>query len=188
MFAQLSTSRIIKQLIVANRAIVFGAVLCLLGAPSTAQVSSWSRPTEVEQRVEPLSPLDHNFMANQRAEIESLANQLGRRLTGDPERDIDTLQALLDSGLVANDDTLTLQAMGVVLGDLLAKTLTMDWVVYRDRAGRSKALRYRQLDVYLYPVTMISRRREAGNTRAVKDIYQTTVAKTRPKLPGAKWR
>ncbi len=62
--------------------------------------------------------------------------------------------------------------MGIILGDLLAADLGMHWVVYQDQLGRSKALRYRQTDNYLFPVTMISRRREVDNRQPVVEIYQ----------------
>ena len=127
------------------------------------------------------------IMAEQRMRVEQLANRLGRGLTGVVERDLDTLQRILDDRMVPTEDTLTLQAMGVVFGDLLGERLDMDWVVYRDNKGRSRALRYRQMDVYLFPVTMISRRQEGGSGRRLKPLFDDTVRDTRLLLPGGKW-
>jgi hypothetical protein len=126
-------------------------------------------------------------MADQRMRVEQLANRLGRGLTGVADRDLDTLQRILDERMVPTDDTLTLQAMGVVFGDLLGERLDMDWVVYRDSKGRSRALRYRQMDMYLFPVTMISRRQEGGSGRQLKPLFDDTVRDTRLLLPGGKW-
>ena len=137
--------------------------------------------------IEPLSAIDRQFMADQRARVEQLANRLGRGLTGNADRDIDTLQRILDENLVPSDDTLTLQAMGVVFGDRLGDALDMDWVVYRDNKGRSRALRYRTTDVFLFPVTIISRRYEVGSTRQLKPLFDETVSETRRLLPGGKW-
>jgi hypothetical protein len=64
----------------------------------------------------------------------------------------------------------------------------MHWIVYRDRAGRSRALQYRNDATYLFPVTMISRRVEARSVRPVADLFYTTVDETRRLLPGARWR
>lgn len=190
MVAQLSTSGTVRQLTRRHGLgllfVVFS--LPLLGTAAWAQGSSWEQPSEVEQRIEPLSPIDDHFMANQRADIEALANRLGQRLSGQRDRDLNTLQTLLDRNMVAEDDVLTLQAMGIVLGDLLADELNMHWVVYRDRAGRSRALQYQRSDVYLFPVTMISRRREAGNTKPVRVIFDEAVASVAGRLPGARWR
>tara|TARA_E500000178_G_C16767099_1_gene637428 strand:+ start:241 stop:627 length:387 start_codon:yes stop_codon:yes gene_type:complete len=126
-------------------------------------------------------------MAEQRMRVEQLANRLGRGLTGAVDRDLDTLQRILDDRMVPTEDTLTLQAMGVVFGDLLGKRLGMDWVVYRDNKGRSRALRYRKIDIYLFPVTMISRRQEGSSERRLKPLFDDTVRETRPLLPGGKW-
>jgi hypothetical protein len=69
--------------------------------------------------------------------------------------------------------------MGVIMGDLLAADLGLDWVVYEDREGRSRALRYRQSDNYLFPITMISRRREVDNRAPVAEIYAKAEAAMR---------
>ena len=142
---------------------------------------------DFEMQVEPLTAIDRQFMTEQRGRVEALANRLGRGLTGNVDRDLDTLQRILDERMVPTSDTLTLQAMGLVFGDLLGDRLSMQWVVYRDRQGRSRALRYRELDVFLFPMTMISRRQEAGSDRRLRPLFDETVAETRPLLPGGKW-
>ena len=76
----------------------------------------------------------------------------------------------------------------VLCWDLFATELNMNWVVYRDPAGRSRALQYGSSEVFLFPITMISRRWAVGHQRAVTDIFDTNVATTRAKLPGANWR
>ena len=190
MVAQLSISGSDKQLTGVCRVIhLLVVILSLLSGTSVwAQGSGWEQPSAVEVRIEPLSAIDQQFMNTQRADVESRANRLGKQLTGDPERDLATLQTILERGGIGPSDTLTLQAMGIVLGDLLGKRLSMNWVVYRDPAGRSRALNYPRTDIYLYPVTMISRRWEAGSRRSVQEIFDEVVAETDPLLPGAKWR
>ena len=78
---------------------------------------SAGQDTDLGVRIEPLTAIDQQFMSDQRVRVEQLANRLGRNLSGQATRDIDTLQRLLDDGLVPSTDTLTLQAMGVVFGD-----------------------------------------------------------------------
>ncbi len=139
-------------------------LLILLGAPVAAQDRVW---------VSELSPLDRQFMTQQRASIDDLARrQFGQGFIGARDRDLGLLQRLLDGGLVREEQTLELQAMGVILGDLLAAELGMHWVVYEDKQGRSRALRYRDTDNYLFPMTMISRRHEVANQTPVQEIYQ----------------
>lgn len=183
MIAQLSTSETARQLTFARLLPALLVVVLSITAGTTANAQG----SDLELRIAPLSAIDQQFMANQRAEVERLANRLGRRLTGKPDRDVDTLQEILNRELVAADDELTLQAMGIVFGDLLGTRLSMDWVVYRDRAGRSRALRYRDSETYLFPITMISRRYSVGNDRALKELYDSTVKKTQARLPGARW-
>ena len=164
-------------------------LLALFILPALSLCASWSvaQSPNFEVLIEPLTAVDRQFMAEQRMRVEQLANRLGRGLTGVVDRDLDTLQRILDERMVPAEDTLTLQAMGVVFGDLLGERLDMDWVVYRDSKGRSRALRYRQIDVYLFPVTMISRRQEGGSERRLKPLFDDTVRDTRPLLPGGKW-
>ena len=164
-------------------------LLALFILPALSLCASWSvaQSPNFDVLIEPLTAIDQQFMTEQRMRVEQLANRLGRGLTGVVDRDLDTLQRILDERMVPVEDTLTLQAMGVVFGDLLGERLDMDWVVYRDSKGRSRALRYRQIDVYLFPVTMISRRQEGGSERRLKPLFDDTVRDTRPLLPGGKW-
>ena len=120
-----------------------------------------------------LSYLDRRYMSQQRDSVMELtAAHLGRRLNGDTDNDLELLQMLLDRDVVRPDMTRELQAMGIVLGDLLAQDLGMDWVVYEDAVGRSRALRYGDTDNFLFPATMIARRQEGGSDTPVADIYR----------------
>jgi hypothetical protein len=140
------------------------SILLVLAAGSQAQ-----QPP----RIEPLGALDRSFMQQQRSRIDDLARiKLGRQLRGEREHDLQLLQDLLDRRWVRADQKTELQAMGVVLGDLLAEDLGMRWVVYEDAVGRSRALRLEQTDNYLFPMTMISRRVEAGASVSVEVVYR----------------
>jgi len=126
-----------------------------------------------EPRIGDLSAMDRRFMDQQRELIENIAERhFGRSFSGNRERDIALLQDILDERLVRPDETRELQAMGVILGDLLAGELGMHWVIYEDEVGRSRALRYRDSENYLFPITMIARRREAGSDTPVAEIYR----------------
>jgi hypothetical protein len=120
-----------------------------------------------------LTPMDQQYMEQQRERLQGLAiRHLGRNFSGERKRDLPLLQSLLDNKLVGANQTRELQAMGVVLGDHLAADLNMHWVIYADKIGRSRALRYRETDTFVFPMTMISRRQEVGNTTSVETIYQ----------------
>jgi len=140
-----------------------------------------------DARISDLTYVDQDYMAQQRSLIQDLAvSRLGRQFSGDRDRDLDLLQTILDQQLVKPDQVRELQAMGVIMGDLLAAQLDMHWVIYEDREGRSRALRYGETDNYLFPITMIARRREVGNLKPVAEIYQKAVdiiVSATPKLP-----
>lgn len=120
--------------------------------------------------------LDHAYMAQQAARIDELAaRQLGRRLQGD-DSDLDLLQTLLDRQVVRAGDELNLQAMGIVLGDLLAGEYRLDWIIYKDDRGRSRALRIGRDNQVLFPSTMISRRIKAGADVDIRAIYNSAGA------------
>lgn len=142
-------------------------LLLLLAGPVSAQDRVW---------ISELSELDRRYMNQQRTDIDDIARrQLGQGFSGQKDRDLDLLQRMLDRELVRPDQTREQQAMGLILGDLLAQELGMHWVVYEDQQGRSRALRYRETDNYLFPMTMISRRQEVANQASVHDIYQQAV-------------
>ncbi|KGE05298.1 hypothetical protein HRUBRA_00120 [Pseudohaliea rubra DSM 19751] len=161
--------------------LAFCLLLCAL-APAPAGAQGTGTPgAGLEARIDELTDLDRRYLAQQREDLEELArSELGAFFTGDPAEDLPVLQRLLDQDVVTADDRRNLQAMGVVLGDLLAEELDMHWVIYEDRVGRSRALRYRQSDNYLFPATMVSRRREAGDLTPVQAIYDKAVAIIRP--------
>lgn len=140
-----------------------------------------------EARISDLSQLDRQYMAQQRESLDDLASaNLGRHFSGNKQNDLEILQLLLDRRLVRADQTRELQAMGVIMGDLLAADLNMHWVIYEDAVGRTRALRYRQSQEYLFPITMIARRQEADNQTPVAVIYQKAydiIDPLRPDLP-----
>jgi len=140
-----------------------------------------------EPEISELTYLDRGFMKQQRELINDLAaTKLGRQFSGDKIRDLDLLQTLLDRSLVKPDQKRELQAMGLVLGDLLATDLGLDWVIYEDKVGRSRALRYADTDNYLFPMTMIARRVEADSHTPVVAIYDKayqSVYKIQPERP-----
>ncbi|MEM1403280.1 MAG: DUF3806 domain-containing protein [Pseudomonadota bacterium] len=140
----------------------------------------------LEKRVTPLNPLDRQYMELQR----ELINELTLRYYGGrccrSAAELLLLQRLLDDRHVSPQQTQELQAMGVLLGDLLAAEHDLQWVVYEDAAGRSRALQIEGTESYLFPVTMIARRWSVGDTTPVQDIYeQASMAaeEARPPLP-----
>lgn len=140
-----------------------------------------------EPRLSKPGYLDKEYMKAQRASINDLSQRhLGSSFSGQKQHDLRLLQQLLDQRLVTATQTRELQAMGLIMGDLLARELGMDWVIYEDKMGRSRALRYKDSNNFLFPMTMISRRVEVDNRTPVSAIYDKAwraIDAIRPALP-----
>ena len=163
-------------------AIVLSSVMYV--APGFAQPEVYGLMDKPKFTVNELSYLDNQYMRSQRNLIEDIVRRsLGSSFTGDPSFDVPVLQRLLSEGKVLPHQRQELQAMGIILGDLLAEKLGMEWVIYEDDLGRSRALQLNGTDNFLFPVTMISRRVEAGNTPPVQAIYDKAVTTIEPLIP-----
>ena len=152
-----------------------GHTLALFSAILMALIFAWpaQAQTQTPALISELSTVDTQYMNSQRALIGDLARgNFGSGFNQNRAHDLNLLQRLLDRQLVHANQTAELQAMGIIMGDLLAAQLDLHWVIYEDRVGRSRALRYRQSEEYLFPVTMISRRREVDNRKSINEIYQ----------------
>ncbi len=137
--------------------------------------------------VTPLKESDRRFMNQQRSRVDTLARRhLGMWIRGQTNNDLIILQKLLDQHLAKSSDKKLLQAMGVVLGDLYVRELGVHWVIYRDKHGRSRALQWKSNEKLLFPVTMISRRVEAGIQVDVKSIHQKGLNILRPLVKQAR--
>lgn len=114
---------------------------------------------------------DHSFLKSQR----ELANRISSFATGysfkGTKFDLETLQRIVDKKVIPKTETKRLQALGVILGDVLKNELGLNWKVYEDSLGRSRALCVRNTNRCLFPVTMISRRYEVGATVNMESIY-----------------
>lgn len=161
-----------------RRAALIAAVVALWATAAQAQL--------LDKRITPLSALDRQYMDRQRETVTELTlRHYGGRCCR-REAELDLLQRLMDDRIVREDDTETLQGMGILMGDLLAEELDLHWVVYEDARGRSRALQLDETDNFLFPATMISRRYESGDRTPVSTIYRKAaeaINAARPPLP-----
>ncbi len=135
---------------------------------------------EDSAQISPLGEGDIRYLERQRASIDELTRRhFGNPVRGSKTEDLESLQRLLDKRIINPKNERALQAMGVVFGDLLAQELDMDWIVYEDKVGRSRALQGEDPNITLFPVTMISRRVSVGIQVDIQKLYDRTVANTR---------
>ncbi|MCB1675417.1 MAG: DUF3806 domain-containing protein [Halioglobus sp.] len=131
-------------------------------------------------RINPLDSGDKTILQEKRDLVNDLAQrELGRSLNGSVAHDLRILQELLDREIVTADQRVTLQAMGVVLGDLYARQAQFKWVSYGDELGKSLAIQIGKTGEVLFPLTMISRRVEVGIEVDVREIYEKGLSTAR---------
>lgn len=112
------------------------------------------------------SPLQPDDLANLDAKREWVAGHLAEGANpgfDDLKTKLTILTAVIDNGWVRPDETVKLQALGVVFGDILASIVNAPWVMVEDEWGRDPCLLIDESrSVALFPMTMISKRVEAG--------------------------
>jgi len=91
----------------------------------------------------------------------------------DPGTALSVIRALLNDG-IRPDETWKLQSLGVVLGDVMSRMMSLPWVVVDDEDGRDPALDFGGVGNLLFPLTMISKRVEAGETVDVYELLSAT--------------
>lgn len=127
---------------------------------------------ETPATVSDLSLGQRYALSTQRREIEDLiARRLGvLKLKGD-KSDLKVLQDLVDRKAIHSTDTREWQGMGIVFGDILVTEFGLDWVSYEDDIGTSKALRWRETQNFVFPVTLFSKRVQFNEKIDVLAVY-----------------
>jgi hypothetical protein len=128
----------------------------------------------MEQRV--TSPLadDWERIDSQRRWVQDHFDESSRHLYESRDEKLRLLQAILDAKWIAPDETVKLQCLGVAFGDALAQDLGLEWVMVEDEYGRDPAVRKPGTTVIAFPLTMISKRLERGETVDVRDLFERT--------------
>jgi hypothetical protein len=127
----------------------------------------------VDQQITAPTEDDILDLARRVALVSQLAKQhLGRPLERD-DSDLDALQGLLDAGVPAASETFQLQCLGIVFGmRVIAAVEGLDWAMVEDEYGRDPALRYQTTSLLVFPMTMISKRIEAGDEVDVRELFE----------------
>ncbi len=139
----------------------------LLGANATH-----AQDLDDEGEISSFDAADEVYLQQQYDLLQGIADrELATRFGGNKTHDLALLQKLIDSRALKSEQRRELQAMGVVLGRLLAQEYKLRWVVYRDSVGRSRALQIDETKRVVFPITMLSRRLEVGARTNVQEVY-----------------
>lgn len=150
---------------------LLSVVLCLFSASVYAEESGLPEltPEELERyqfeieetpaTVTDLSLGQRYALNTQRREIEDLvARRLGILKLRADKSDLKVLQDLVDRKALRSNDVREWQGLGIVFGDILVTEFGLHWVSYEDDVGTSKALRWKETDNFVFPVTLFSKR------------------------------
>ena len=130
-------------------------------------------PEELEMEVSDLSLGQQFVLQKQRLEVSALmARRLGVLSMRGDLSDLDLIQRIVDEGIIAPEDLQSWQALGVVMGDLLARELELEWVQVEDSIGVSKALQFGKSQSFVFPLTMFSKRVQYGAEIDVHKLYR----------------
>ena len=135
-----------------------------------------------EQTISVLSGRDHKRLEQQRAVVTRFLDADGLKKYETAPGKLGTLRALLDAAKFSPEQTYELQSMGIVLGDVFVQDMGFHWVIVEDEYGRDPALKFKDTSVILFPLTMISKRIERGETVDVFDLYNGVAALAREKI------
>jgi hypothetical protein len=90
--------------------------------------------------------------------------------------DCQRIQTVIESNILKPTDTYKLQSLGLALGDVISAKIGLDWVIIEDEYGRDPALRYRDTSLIIFPLTMISKRIERGESVDAKNLLAVTAS------------
>lgn len=86
---------------------------------------------------------------------------------------------MLLHGPFTDDAAAELVVLGSVLGDAIAHTLGMEWVVYKDDGEgddqASFALAHPDKQVFAFPQDMLIKRAESGKLRSISEVYAAAI-------------
>jgi hypothetical protein len=146
-------------------------------------VESWP-PAQLEDdsaKIGPLTAIDRHHLERQRELVDELARRYVGLSLSRSVSDLRTLQELIDQEIPTSDETYALQALGVALGDALAGQHPVTWVHVRDAYGETRGLQIADTKDLLFPLTMLSRRIEAGIGVDVQVLFgeaENTIARS----------
>ncbi len=130
----------------------------------------------MSDKVDPLPADKAKWLADaERHILEILVQKYGAVRLDHTEADLLLCQRLIDDHVFNARQTLELQCLGVVLGNVLDTQTTMRWAVVTNNYGTRLALHDPKIGFTLYPVEMISQRVEDGRTVIMPQLYQTFV-------------
>jgi hypothetical protein len=86
--------------------------------------------------------------------------------------DLAFLQRLVEDKVFSDSQTIELQSIGIVFGDVLSSELGLRWVMITDEYGKDPTLLIPETQVNFNALTMVSKRVERGDAVDMNRLYQ----------------
>lgn len=90
----------------------------------------------------------------------------------DTSNKLRVVATILENKWIDPSETVKLQCLGVAFGDALAETVGLDWVTFSLDGDEWPGLRFEETSLFIHPLTMISKRVEAGEDIDVIELFQ----------------
>lgn len=131
----------------------------------------------MEEKISSPSSDDNERLRAHRAVVEGFLDESSVAKLATAAGKLGAIRALLDAKVFRAEQTYELQSLGAVLGDAFVQELGMEWITVEDEYGRDPAVRVPGTSIILFPLTMISKRVENGETVDVFDLFNGVAAK-----------
>jgi len=96
----------------------------------------------------------------------------------DNDKTLSLIQKMIDDKVFQAENTHELQSLGIALGDYIQyKYNDFHWAVVRDEYGRDMCLQFKTFAITVFPMTMISKRIEDGESVNVAELVSGLVDK-----------
>lgn len=90
----------------------------------------------------------------------------------DTSNKLRVIATILENQWVDPSETVKLQCLGAAFGDALAETIGLNWVTFSADGDEWPGLRYEDSSLFVHPLTMISKRVEAGEEVDVVELFR----------------
>lgn len=87
------------------------------------------------------------------------------------EGKLELLDTIIKSNWIEKNETYNLQSLGITLGDVFVQDLNFVWIEVKDEHGTDPALQLPDTTLIIYPMTMISKRIQAGEEIDIYELY-----------------
>jgi len=130
------------------------------------------------QTFEPLTPSDEEWLRQRRAVVERYLgdDEVSQANYAKPPGKLGLLRALLEAKVFDASKDVRAQCMGIVLGDVFVQQLGWLWRMVKDAFGRDPCVKIPGSSIVLFPMTMISKRIERGETVDIFALFNNAAA------------